>query len=49
MEMTTCESYMMTSCQGRDQPGIASNIETSKQESSRVRQAPNPPSIYEQM
>ena len=43
MEMTACEAYMMSRCQGHGEPGIAPNLETSKQESARVYETPNLP------
>ena len=47
--MTECEPYMMSKFGGRGEPGIAPNVETSQQESAKLYETPNLPSIYEQI
>ena len=49
MVMTECEPYMLSKCGGGGEPGIAPNLETTKQESASVYENPNLPSIYEQI
>ena len=49
MEMTEGEPYMMSKRGGHGGPGIGPNLETSQQESARVFEMPNLPSIYEQI
>ena len=49
IEMTDCEPYMMSKFGGHGEPGIGPNLETSQQESARVYETPNLPSVYEQI
>ena len=49
IEMTECEPYMLSMCGGHGEPGIGHNLEASQQESARVCETPNLPSIYEQI
>ena len=49
IEMTECEPYMLSKFGRHGESGIAPDAEISQQESARVYETPNLPSVYEQI